>query len=935
MPVTVGCAGVTPVELPVVHITWAAHTLGGSFLRYEVERRDQRDPTWRLIATITDPATTEVWDHEARMGGVETTYRVRQVRDDGVTSDWTLTAAVPVETPDECRAALVMSTNTDGSRAVAVPDLTEASKPAPRDYSPQAPDQVTTSGIYGRDGLVAFRELEWRGVTFGRTLMVDALMAGRPSGLIVFDPLRDLTEDPALPYVCVRDSFGDRWLALVSPDKLGIYKGDRHRADVEVTELTRDPHPITAWNGSLGPPWELLGAGRWGTSAGSALLRGHSGAASLAVQDIGLTNAAVRAKIAGTVVAGSGAAFRVVDASTFVAVEITGTGWSLVKVVSGVATTIAGAVGGPSGTVVEARFSGSSSTGGLVVTVFLNGVRQGAWTITDPEFDGATCAGLSYRGGTAAPTTRWDEWEVWDPAETPGAPWTAHTGTWRAEGSDLSPFATDLAGTGRNVLTADASTPDGQVHAVLDAQDSTALILRYIDASNHLALRANRTAGTWTLAQRIAGVTTDLATTAATAAGDNVDVLAQVRGDTFRLRVNGVWTALGGAMTVTLPAAVAPLAAATRHGVGHLAAFPAAASGVKVHAAQVDPVTNLGRDGAVLATGPAAVGTGRWVDAMRLVPQLDSDDLAVALWGRDDALLGTGPALTAWRHALRSVASWWLRSEDHQHTDPSITYSGFGWTTVAATDRNTGTGYRSGVHTASASIAIPGGYTGGRIALRFLGGGDAGGGASTGTAQVSIDGGSASSWPTNIWTAVGAHVTMTTLRLPPLTPGAHTIQVVVDGSVGAVLFDGWHIEHVNPAARVRLGTVPRTPGGAPSDATVAAYNTAVAEVAAEFGTAVQSLDVDAALAANPALFAGAGLYPNDAGARAIAAAAVESLVGWRPAHLWIAGNGAAAGVGAPAARGTDDALRRALTTPPVLDGFDRPAVARHRDDFTR
>lgn len=1035
-----GCSTPT-VALPVVRVSWSAETLGVAFASYEVQRRDERDPEWRTIASIPTSATTELFDHEARMGGVASTYRVRQVRTDGVGSEWTLTAALPVPTPEACAAAMVFTTNTDGSRAVAAPDLAEGSKPSPRDYEPMAAGDVSTHPIYGRDGLVAFRSLERRGVTFSRSLVVDAMMGTRPKGLVVFDPLRDLCEDPTLPYVCVRDSFGDRFLAMVSPKDLGIVKADRHRAAVDVVELTARPNPITAWNGTLGHPWETMGPGRWGTSAGVAKLREHTGGTSLAVQDTGLVDGAVKARLT-TPAAGNGVAFRVVDSQNYLAVESNpsfGT-WVLAKVVGGTLTNVASGLGGSAGNTLEARFSGSSSTGGLVVTMFDGGNRRGSWTITEPVFDGATRHGISYRGATAAPTTGWDEWEAWDPTQGIGSPWTTHTGTWRAEDSQLLPFATDLAGTGRNIITTDAGSPDVQVHARgLDAQDFTGLILRYVDSENYMVARASRTFSAWALIQRIASVETVLAS-AVGSATDDLDVVAQVRGDRFRLRVNGAWLDWGGgATTFLLPGSVAPLAASTRHGLGHLTAFNAGLSGVALDGLGVDPVANMGQSGAQLTTGPSTIGQGKWVDAMRAMPIIDGDDLAVGVWGINDAILSpSAHMLSGWRHALRSVASWWLRRDEYQETDPTVAYSpvasgppiglwmmdnyvavgdgtgrypnmgtagatldllepgtagsaptrsqvggqwvatfdavndrltisaanagaldwipgrsrtvvlfvtamtstgtsfvmgkrsgtgtvagwylrfgggvlstrvsdavtdptsgtvaksqpaalvarllpaghnvtmgtattlgtypagsavstsgfsigasptgtaptnmvirgaavfdrdvsqaevnawaaavfagtitGNGWTPVAATDRNTGTGVTVGGHGASATISVPAGYVGGPIALRFVGGGAAGGGTPTGTASVYVDGAAVPTvWPTNIWTGAGAYLTMTTLRLPGLAPGAHTIRVVVDATVGALVFDGWHVEQDDPlqAARVRLANVPR------------------------------------------------------------------------------------------------------------------------------
>lgn len=80
--------GVPASGISYVLIEWDASSLGAAFGAYECDRSDDGGSTWQTIARITSEANNSFEDAES-LRGVVTNYRIRVVRADGATSDYT------------------------------------------------------------------------------------------------------------------------------------------------------------------------------------------------------------------------------------------------------------------------------------------------------------------------------------------------------------------------------------------------------------------------------------------------------------------------------------------------------------------------------------------------------------------------------------------------------------------------------------------------------------------------------------------------------------------------------------------------------------------------------------------------------------------------------------------------------------------------------
>lgn len=233
-----------PVEtIKFARVTWNAPAagVGASFYRYDVERWTaydgwQRIAQWPLLAG--QAVVRQVDDYEARVG-VVTKYRVRYVRGDEAESDWVETGNVTL-TADGTE--LLFTSNADPTRNVAYVDVDAGGGVPNRGYTLPKASETVLRTVYGRDYAVAFRPAERRGMVFERTVLLSAYVAIANPTTRVMEPLTGISEAD-LPYVCVRDTEGNRWLAAVTvPDVTGrIGAANRHFATVGVTEVTAAP----------------------------------------------------------------------------------------------------------------------------------------------------------------------------------------------------------------------------------------------------------------------------------------------------------------------------------------------------------------------------------------------------------------------------------------------------------------------------------------------------------------------------------------------------------------------------------------------------------------------------------------------------------------------------------------------------------------------
>ncbi len=211
-------------RLEAVRLRWSKTSLGSRFSRYEIERSD---PTtdWQRIAEPTDEATVAFDDFEGRRG-VESSYRIRVMRNDGAVSVWTDPAAA---TPQAVSGRWLFVSN--------------EFPPISKSYYCQEPnsfeilDNQVILELYGRDGAVSFRGLEDRLDAFTLEVWVESDQVGRA----VFEELKTLIRTN-LSYVCVLDPDGWRWFAALS---LGTgvqeWREGLCTIPIAVRELTRTP----------------------------------------------------------------------------------------------------------------------------------------------------------------------------------------------------------------------------------------------------------------------------------------------------------------------------------------------------------------------------------------------------------------------------------------------------------------------------------------------------------------------------------------------------------------------------------------------------------------------------------------------------------------------------------------------------------------------
>lgn len=308
------------------------------------------------------------------------------------------------------------------------------------------------------------------------------------------------------------------------------------------------------------------------------------------------------------------------------------------------------------------------------------------------------------------------------------------------------------------------------------------------------------------------------------------------------------------------------------------------------------------------------VWTGGWARVMQTLtrmppagtnihgsPYFSDGGGAILAWGINDigGVSGTQTALRlAYQHALRAVISRARSSvvyEDNSTVGGLPTY-GPGFTQVTASqDYSSGTTVRQATTTTSATVTItlPSDYKGEPVSIQFSAMPGANGGTVTFSGTAGITGTLAL---TGVAPATPNSHLPVVKRITSLTSSNAGQTIIITATSfdagGLVIFDCWWLESLIPAP-VIVCNVPRllTAGYAGyangiGDTDVAALNTAIASVVAEFDGMVQIADLDGALNKTTARFASDGLHPNEDGARYCARAikfAISRLVPTDPA----------------------------------------------------
>jgi hypothetical protein len=239
-----------PTGISYVMIDWDVVTTayGAGFGYYEIQRRDTTMAVgvWETIVKATDQAACLADDYEARVG-VTVSYRIRMAHVTGVVGAWSAETSIEIPEPGvsgRCvdTGLLIMTSNEDPTLNLAVVQAGASGEK----FTMVEAEWSELTPIYARDFQVATWQTERGGCAFSRTVVVNTIGTPLPASLDrAFTALRNMTWS-ALPYVCVRDELGNRWLANVSLPTVTIRRhreGHYQLADITITEVTEVPHP--------------------------------------------------------------------------------------------------------------------------------------------------------------------------------------------------------------------------------------------------------------------------------------------------------------------------------------------------------------------------------------------------------------------------------------------------------------------------------------------------------------------------------------------------------------------------------------------------------------------------------------------------------------------------------------------------------------------
>lgn len=231
------CVNCQTDAIEFAELTWTATALGAAFGHYEIERSDDGQLTWQLIASISEESTGSIEgfdDYEARRG-IEACYRIRVVTSADIPSLWTEPVCLQM---DARRCEFILVSN-------AMPELNLAYEPeAEKNYEFLDADETVFQPIYGRNNQAAFQPTENRGTRLSISLRVSCLQPTGMLGLAQFDAIRALST-AAIPYVTFLDKDGNRlFINLDVPSGIHSEPFASYVANVTMTQIADDPTPV-------------------------------------------------------------------------------------------------------------------------------------------------------------------------------------------------------------------------------------------------------------------------------------------------------------------------------------------------------------------------------------------------------------------------------------------------------------------------------------------------------------------------------------------------------------------------------------------------------------------------------------------------------------------------------------------------------------------
>jgi hypothetical protein len=247
-----GCDDGTPCCIPTAisyhRLTWPTLAMSSSgFGAFELQRFDEATD-WQTIMSATDPTITGFSDFEARVG-TASVYRIRVLnlyRFAGAWSDQvtgTVTGSgVTVQCATDPAGVLIFTSNSNQSGTSNLAYVSQFDRAVEEAFSFNEAGTRSLRRHYRRDYQTAYRPTERGGESFSRSMLIQGAAGALPN-MGNMHSLRDMAWAD-LPYVCVRDDLGNRWLANVNVPAGVISQRSLYLATVDITEVTATPTEV-------------------------------------------------------------------------------------------------------------------------------------------------------------------------------------------------------------------------------------------------------------------------------------------------------------------------------------------------------------------------------------------------------------------------------------------------------------------------------------------------------------------------------------------------------------------------------------------------------------------------------------------------------------------------------------------------------------------
>ena len=284
--------------------------------------------------------------------------------------------------------------------------------------------------------------------------------------------------------------------------------------------------------------------------------------------------------------------------------------------------------------------------------------------------------------------------------------------------------------------------------------------------------------------------------------------------------------------------------------------------------------------------GQAALGGG-WIGVLQgetrsrtSAPYVAAPGAYLINYGLNDIKYVGPSSYGPMQEALRTIISRARAAAVFEDSDASVAYGGT-WTNVNATDKNSGTSYRSTTTNGNTvTISVPSDFPGGTIDVGLIGTSNGDGAIHTikegATTLTTVDTHNAQT------TTGGNNGYLGMVRRITLSAGAHTIVDTVTSITGTTYFDYWQVEAPTPPLVIvplapRLMSYSTFAPYTPVDADIATLNAAKTSVFNEFDSSVVPVDFDSVLNKTAAYYTSDNVHPNDQGNSLLAAAVYKAI----------------------------------------------------------